>query len=348
MSSIDPGSARTAEDFVMLLRQARAMSEQTYWQLQERAKAAGHELEPSILVESLGLAELPDERLVSSLLHACGYSEEEIGEWLEVHSRLSSSTPMQLRRGAAASSSSVSSPVSPSVSSPVSSPVSSSVLTAEVPATAVHETAPRPRHTLRIRGKGSRRAPGSQLRLLAMALGAAVIGIVSIVIIVSAVKDDDVTGNPPIYATGAAPPTAEPGLPYPTSDPSVPPSPTPAFSTPATPTPSASATPAPGVLRSGTATLQTGQSIDLDAGGSDPDIVVYGNGDSIRADPSGRHFALVATASKQACAASNDYQKTMGGLVAGNGVCVRTDKGLYAHITISRTAPLVFSYVVWS
>jgi hypothetical protein len=48
------------------------------------------------------------------------------------------------------------------------------------------------------------------------------------------------------------------------------------------------------------------------------------------------------------CAAITSYQKSLQDLTAGRGICVRTGEGRYAHITITRTAPLAFSYVVWS
>ena len=324
MSSIDPGSARTAEDYVMLLRQARAMSELTYWDLEQRADAAGHRLEPAVLAETLGRAALPDEELVVALLRACGHDDEQIERWLSVRARLDSPELVD--------------------EPTVLSTVLSTVLPPAHPTTG---SASRPRHLLRRPGQGARRAPTSRLRPLAITIAAvlavAVIGIGSVAVIVSAINDGDDAGGPPVYAPGASPNTAT--APQPTSTDTSSPAPTPSAGPTAPPS---SAPPLPaGVLRIGTATLQTGQSLDLDGGGSDADIIVYDAGDSIRAGPSSRHFAPQPTASKQACA-SADYQKTVQGLTAGQGVCVRTDKGYFAHITVTRTAPLSFGYVVWS
>jgi hypothetical protein len=348
VSSIDPNTARTAEDYVMLLRQVRAISELSYWQIEERAREAGFELEPSLLVETLGLADLPDEQLVTAMLHACGHGDE-VDDWLAVRSRLAAMQADQKPD--------LQPDLRPDLR-PDQDPSSAQTLVtplAAVPDTPAEPIAtlssPRPRHTLRVPGKGSRRAPHNRLAVLGVAAGLAILAVTSIAVIVSAVRDDDGSARPPVYAPGM--PTATDGytLPAsttPTGQPSAEPTPTAAASPSVTP--SASPLP-PGVARSGTVSLQNGQGLDFDTGattGSGLDLIVYGNGDSLRADPNDRHFALISSPSKQACAASGDYQKTLQGLTAGNSVCVRTDRGAYAAITISRTNPLVFSYVVWS
>jgi hypothetical protein len=144
-----------------------------------------------------------------------------------------------------------------------------------------------------------------------------------------------------VYAPGAPPP--QPSQPAAETSPTPPPTET--ASPSATPSRTAAPRPQNGVLRSGTATLPTGQSIDLDGGGSQPDITAF-DGAGLRADS--RRLAAEPTASRQACAAVTAYQRSMPDLAAGRGICVRTDKGRYAHLTIIRTSPLTFSYVVWS
>ena len=386
MSNIDPSSARTAEDFVMLLRQARAMSQLTFWQLEEAANAAGHELEPTMLAETLGLAALPDETLVTALLAACGYPPEQVDHWLAVRDRLASAAFADRSAGPGAWSR----PGFPATSEPAwvplldpdptpdpgpgappvwtpadrahnagpqdagphnagpqdAGPRSGGALDATASLPEIPAAAARARHTLRIPGRGTRRARGSSLRPLLMAAAAMVVLAGGIAVIVWAINDGEGNSGAPVYATGESPAPApqpsEPALAEITATLSPPPS-------PSHPSVSASAPPAlAGVLRNGTATLQNGQSIDLDGGGSDPDIVVFGDGDGVRAGPSDRHFALEPTATKQACEAAGGYQKTLQNLTAGNGICVRTDKGRYAHLTVTRTGPLAFSYVVWS
>jgi hypothetical protein len=178
-----------------------------------------------------------------------------------------------------------------------------------------------------------------------MAAAALVVLAGGIAVIVSAINNGEGDG-PPVYATGAPP------APAPQLSESAPAETTATPSSTTSPSHTASPASEPpalaGILRNGTATLQNGQSIDLDGGGSGPDIVVFGDGDGVRSGPSDRHFALEPTATKQACASTNGYQKTLQNLTAGNGICVRTDQGRYAHITIARTGPLGFSYVVWS
>jgi hypothetical protein len=322
-----------------------------------------------VLAETLGLATLPDEKLVTALLRACGYTPAQTGQWLAVRARLAG-----LASGPSVSGPSVSGPSASgqSASGPagdrgagmgephdhqapasVSGSASAEAALNEVTALTSTLAASRARHSLRLPGRGSLRAPGSRLRTLALAAAAVVVGIGGIAVFVALADSDGGDAGVPVYAPGAVRTAA----PQPSETPAAQevagtPSPAPSAGRSAAPTATPTTPAAPpaqaGVWRTGTATLQSGQSLDLDGGGSDPDIIAFDDGAGIRADPSSRHFAPEPTATKQACAAADGYQKTMQDLAAGNGVCVRTDKGRYAHITVTRTAPLAFSYVVWS
>lgn len=89
LSKIDPAIARAPEDYIALLRQVRSMSTLSYWEIEERARELGFDLEPTELVEALGGDELPTRKLVIALLVTCGFAPHQIDRWMDIHERLS-------------------------------------------------------------------------------------------------------------------------------------------------------------------------------------------------------------------------------------------------------------------
>ncbi len=81
----DPVGARTPEEFVELLRRVRATSQLSFWEIQDRARELGYDLEPAALVHALGQAALPDRQLVVGLLASCGYPRMEIDRWMRAY-----------------------------------------------------------------------------------------------------------------------------------------------------------------------------------------------------------------------------------------------------------------------
>ncbi|MEU7610023.1 helix-turn-helix transcriptional regulator [Micromonospora sp. NPDC049204] len=74
----------TASEYVALLRDVRRRSGLTYREIARRASAAGHWLPPSTLASMLGRTTLPRERIVLSLLVACGMTAAEVDRWVEM------------------------------------------------------------------------------------------------------------------------------------------------------------------------------------------------------------------------------------------------------------------------
>lgn len=315
MNRIDPAvvhSARTTEDLVVLLRQVRAVSELSFWQLQERAAAGGLVLEPAVLAQALGPAPvtaLPDPALVAALLYACGYPGDEIDEWLDVHDRLAAApaaVPAVPGAHRAAGDPGVFGASRSLGRTLAAAGAAAAVLAAVVTTTVVIMSGGRQPHGGRLAGNPpqARAQPGTHALPYAT------------------------TGTAPAATVSATPPRHT----------------SPAAKTPAGPAAAA------GVARSGSVTLTDGQGLDLDTGataGTGIDLIAYGDGSGVRAGPAERHFAAHPAPTKPACATAG-YQKTLGDLRAGATACVRTDRGAYGQITVTGTGPLVFSYVVWS
>ena len=84
----DPGSATTPEDFVELLRDIRADSGLSFWEIQKIAHDHGYDLEPAAMVHALGQPVLPAWEIVAGLLVSCGYRGIQIDGWSRVYTAL--------------------------------------------------------------------------------------------------------------------------------------------------------------------------------------------------------------------------------------------------------------------
>jgi hypothetical protein len=87
---INPAAARSAAEYVALLRRVRERSGLSYRKIERRAEAAGETLPPSTLATMLGRNSLPREELAAVFLRACGRGNDEVAEWIEARRRLAS------------------------------------------------------------------------------------------------------------------------------------------------------------------------------------------------------------------------------------------------------------------
>ncbi|MET9506592.1 XRE family transcriptional regulator [Streptomyces sp. NPDC006622] len=85
----DPREARTASQYVALLRRLKDGSGLTYRQLEQRAAARGDVLARSTVADVLRRAALPRAELVTALVRACG-AEADLPRWLAARERLAS------------------------------------------------------------------------------------------------------------------------------------------------------------------------------------------------------------------------------------------------------------------
>lgn len=86
--AVDPGSARTPGDLLLLLRGLIDDSGLTYRQLQRRAETHGDTLPPSTLASALKRDTLPRRDLVVAVLRACGVPAPLRARWLAACSRI--------------------------------------------------------------------------------------------------------------------------------------------------------------------------------------------------------------------------------------------------------------------
>ncbi|MBC6458207.1 LamG-like jellyroll fold domain-containing protein [Actinomadura sp. HBU206391] len=84
----DPDGARTAAEFVALLRSLKGWSGLTYRQLETRAQSNGDFLPRSTIATALGRESLPREELVRALVMACGCDAETVARWSSARRRL--------------------------------------------------------------------------------------------------------------------------------------------------------------------------------------------------------------------------------------------------------------------
>ncbi|MEU7246097.1 ATP-binding protein [Streptomyces sparsogenes] len=83
-----PGAARTAAEFVALLRAMKTRSGLSYRALERRARRAGDQLPTSTLSGALNRLSLPSEDVVAALVRACGGSPQTVREWVEARHAL--------------------------------------------------------------------------------------------------------------------------------------------------------------------------------------------------------------------------------------------------------------------
>ncbi|WP_163504875.1 RICIN domain-containing protein [Fodinicola acaciae] len=84
----DPRPARTAAEYVDLLRRLKDQSGLTYRQLEQKAAAAGCVLPRSTAATMLSRPSLPREELVTALVRATGGDESVAQVWVDVRKRL--------------------------------------------------------------------------------------------------------------------------------------------------------------------------------------------------------------------------------------------------------------------
>lgn len=85
---LDPRTARTAAEYVDLLRRLKEQSGLTYRQLEHKAAAAGHVLPRSTAATMLSRPSLPREELVAALVRATGGNESAAALWVDARKQL--------------------------------------------------------------------------------------------------------------------------------------------------------------------------------------------------------------------------------------------------------------------
>ncbi|MDK0522304.1 helix-turn-helix domain-containing protein [Streptomyces sp. ML-6] len=84
----DPREARSADEFVALLRVLKDASGLTFRELSQRADAVGDVLPRSTIANMLGRTSVPREELLAAFVRACGCGPAEVGDWLAVRKEL--------------------------------------------------------------------------------------------------------------------------------------------------------------------------------------------------------------------------------------------------------------------
>lgn len=90
---VDPTTATSPEQYVMLLRRVRDQSGLAYRETARRAQRNGDVLPASTLATMLGRSTLPRRDLVSALLRACDVPDDRAAAWLAVWGRLAAARP---------------------------------------------------------------------------------------------------------------------------------------------------------------------------------------------------------------------------------------------------------------
>ena len=88
-----PAHASTPAEFAAALRTLRLWTGLTYRQLEDKAAAHTDPLPASTVATTLGRTTLPRERFVVAFTRACGLSEEDVRQWLEVRRRIATEEP---------------------------------------------------------------------------------------------------------------------------------------------------------------------------------------------------------------------------------------------------------------
>jgi hypothetical protein len=322
-SGPDPAGVRTPEEFVELLRHVRGESGLSFWDIQARAYDHGYDLEPAAVVNALGRPTLPDWQIVVGLLTACGFQGMQIDRWMRVYHALA---------GAQAQ---------PYPDAPYRDAPDAQGQFAQDPVV----VPPLPPMT-----GGRRRAPRGLTYRHGLYLAAAV-ALVAFAVLIANMWG----GEPdPVAAPAVGPQTPDASQTPAGVEPAA--TPATAQTTPAAPparTTAPPAGPAPGVLRSGTVTLASGQGVDLDTGqpNGDLDIVAPSGTALATGDHVKRLMRMSSTPSRQTCESLNAGQlgRDVTGLAAGQWLCVRTSTGRWARVNVTATGTsLKLAYTVWT
>ncbi|MET9660410.1 helix-turn-helix domain-containing protein [Streptomyces sp. NPDC006510] len=84
----DPREARSAPEFIALLRVLKDASGLTFRELAQRADAVGDVLPRSTIANMLGRTSVPREELLAAFVRACGCGPTEVADWLAVRKEL--------------------------------------------------------------------------------------------------------------------------------------------------------------------------------------------------------------------------------------------------------------------
>ncbi|WP_157621543.1 helix-turn-helix domain-containing protein [Saccharothrix sp. NRRL B-16348] len=93
MVTVDPVSARSSTEYVVLLRRRREVAGLSYRQLDRRARQCGESLPPSTVATMLRRATLPGVELVTTYVRACGGDDAELAAWLAARARITVPDP---------------------------------------------------------------------------------------------------------------------------------------------------------------------------------------------------------------------------------------------------------------
>ena len=324
---LDPTGAQTPDEFMQLLRQARAASGLSIVEIAERARQRGYDLDPADLAQSLEYPTLPSWQTVTGVLATCGMGGMQVDRWMRVYHDLAA--PAQ--------------PVAPAA-----------------PVTAVEE--PIDVAPVSVPPLVLTTAPATPPRLGPWHFAIAA-GVLAALVIVPLLLFAPFSGEPDTVAaeaTSAAPRTSDaaPPAPSPSDPPVAQPSPTEA-APPTTPAPVTTTKPPtrttppppfpppaePGVLRSGVVALIVHQGFDLDSGQIEGERDIYrSSSDALQ----GRLEPMSGMPGKETCRAEKGWQARVGELQAGQWLCVRTSDGRYGRLNITAVGgTLELVYTVW-
>ncbi|WP_203908055.1 helix-turn-helix domain-containing protein [Rhizocola hellebori] len=338
---LDPSRARTPEEFMQLLRQARAASGLSIVEIAERARQRGYDLDPVTLARDLDLLPtLPPWQTVTGVLTACGLGGMAIDRWMRVYHDLAA-------------------PAQPVAAPPAETAVQEPLdVEPVIVPPLVLATAPATPSRL-----------GPKHFAIAASVLAALIVVPLMLFNLFGSEPDTVAGDQTVPAprTSQAEPqpsaTDEPVvLPSPT-EPAAPTTPAPVTTT-AKPPVRTSAPPAPlppppppppadpGVLRSGVVALIGNQGFDLDTGQTEgePDFYRF-NSDTLARSNGSQLADVPGTPTKQSCDAlsNRDWDNWVDNLAVGEWLCVHTSERRLARLNITAVGnTLKVAYTVWS
>ncbi|MEV4620649.1 helix-turn-helix domain-containing protein [Asanoa sp. NPDC049573] len=83
-----PEQARTAAEFIDMLRALKEWSGLSYRDLERQARSAGDRLPPSTVATMLSRTSLPRLNLLGAFVKACGGNRDEVVSWIEARRKL--------------------------------------------------------------------------------------------------------------------------------------------------------------------------------------------------------------------------------------------------------------------
>jgi hypothetical protein len=84
----DPRAARSAPEFIAMLRMLKDASGLTFRELAQQAETVGDVLPRSTIANMLGRTSVPREELLAAFVRACGCGPEQVADWLAVRKEL--------------------------------------------------------------------------------------------------------------------------------------------------------------------------------------------------------------------------------------------------------------------